>query len=85
MHTAAPRCAHTPGIYAIHMYTHIYIFMELYTFILACSACTLPAQGRLAPCSIITLQEYFHRSLGLSSVISCAHRMKSPAVGHLDP
>lgn len=28
---------------------------------------------------------YFHRSLGLSFIISCTHKMKSPVVGHLDP
>lgn len=78
----APRCAYTllPSI------DIIYIYLCIFIFILAGSACTLPARERTSslhtpPRSTNTLQ-YFHRHLGSSLIISCRHRPKSPAAGH---
>lgn len=80
----APRCACTP---LPSIYAHIYFFMYLYIFILAGTACTLPAREGTSSLhtplpSTNTPQWHFHRHLGLSLNVSCRHSPKSPADGH---
>lgn len=57
MHTAAPRCVHTPGIYAIHMYTHICIYGIIYIY---------PGLQRMHPaCMGKTGSLQHHRTAGI--------------------
>lgn len=71
---------HIPLCYP-YWHTHIYLWNYIYLSWLAPRL----QRGELTSRSTITLQGYFHRSLGLSFIISCTHRIRSPAVGHLDP
>lgn len=74
----APRCAYTllPSI------DIIYIYLCMYIFILAGSACTLPARERTGSPQHQHTAMIFLQTPGIDLIILCRHRPKSPAVGH---